>query len=266
MAKPLQFEDAVLRARGVHGDKYEYLRLDRVLGKLNIVYVCKLHGEHSQGIHRHFYGAGCFKCGAEARGKASRVGFEEVKAKALGVHGDKYVYSKVEYGVGKGKGRSVLHYICPSHGEQSQSVSHHLAGHGCPACGFIKGAETRTASFKNPLPEGLPITYFESFKIRAAEIHMGVYRYLDMFQKNKVRYIRYICPTHGKRTQSAGNHLAGKGCKSCAVTSSGLLRRTSFEDYTVKAAYIHDSVYTYEKLDYSASKAIYTIPALLTGK
>ena len=48
--------------------------------------------------------------------------------KAYTVHGNKYVYSKVEYYNCKEK----VCIICPEHGEFWQTPDNHLQGKGCP--------------------------------------------------------------------------------------------------------------------------------------
>ena len=55
---------------------------------------------------------------------------EEFIAKAKAVHGDKYDYSKVEYG----NIYTRVCIICPKHGEFLQVARQHLKGIGCPAC------------------------------------------------------------------------------------------------------------------------------------
>ena len=50
--------------------------------------------------------------------------------KAKKRHGDKYIYSKVEYIDSKTK----VCIICPEHGEFWQTPSSHLRGQCCPLC------------------------------------------------------------------------------------------------------------------------------------
>lgn len=53
--------------------------------------------------------------------------------KAIGVHGDKYDYSKVEYV----RSHDKVIIICPLHGEFSQTASNHRYGFGCKECGNL---------------------------------------------------------------------------------------------------------------------------------
>lgn len=68
-ARTKSFEQLVSDSIEVHGDKYEYLHLEKVNGKTHLVMRCKKHDYiFSQGIQEHIQrGQGCFKCGVEAR-------------------------------------------------------------------------------------------------------------------------------------------------------------------------------------------------------
>ena len=61
---------------------------------------------------------------------------------AKSIHGNRYDYSKVEYV----NNRTPLCIICPEHGEFYQVPYAHLAGKGCPICGKIKKAKSKTSN------------------------------------------------------------------------------------------------------------------------
>ena len=54
--------------------------------------------------------------------------------KANLIHGNKYIYDKVEYIDNKTK----VCIICPEHGEFWQTPGDHLKGRGCPKCWIKK--------------------------------------------------------------------------------------------------------------------------------
>ena len=104
--KKLTYEDFLLKARQVHGYKYEYPNLEQNFVNMTtpIPIICHQkdengieHGEFWQRPSKHLSGQGCPKCGHnkvwEKRGKTTTG---EFIAKAREVHGDKYDYSKAK--------------------------------------------------------------------------------------------------------------------------------------------------------------------------
>ena len=121
-------EDIINEFTGIHGDIYDYSRVNytRSIDKVSIG--CKKHNiifEQTPSLH--LCGHGCPDCGKEK----VKIGKEEFIRRSIEVHGDKYNYSKVEYI------NSYTHVIiiCPEHGEFKQTPkSHSKEGCGCPTC------------------------------------------------------------------------------------------------------------------------------------
>ena len=127
MAK-LTTEDFIKRAREVHGDKYDYSKVEYVGYRIPVTIICKEHDEFPQKPVLHLSGYGCSIC--SGRKKMRTVDFIK---RANEVHNNKYDYSKTEY---KGNADDVC-IICPEHGEFWQRAGNHLRGVGCKQCGFI---------------------------------------------------------------------------------------------------------------------------------
>lgn len=53
----------ILRARSVHGDKYDYSKVKYVDGKTPVTIICPIHGEFQQKPYYHLAGNGCQSCG-----------------------------------------------------------------------------------------------------------------------------------------------------------------------------------------------------------
>ena len=119
-------EDFIRKAREIHGDKYDYSKVEYVNTNTNVTIICPVHGEFQQRPSSHLEGIGCEKCAIDSR----RLGKEGFIKKAREVHGDKYDYSKVEYINNKTK----VTIICPIHGEFQQTPNCHLRGGTCPEC------------------------------------------------------------------------------------------------------------------------------------
>ena len=62
MAK-LTTEEFIKRARAVHGDKYDYSRVEYVNNRAKVIIVCPKHGEFPQSPQKHLSGQGCPNCG-----------------------------------------------------------------------------------------------------------------------------------------------------------------------------------------------------------
>ena len=62
MGKPLTKEQFILKARQVHGWKYDYSKVDYKDSRTKICIICPIHGEFWQLPSSHLCGNGCIKC------------------------------------------------------------------------------------------------------------------------------------------------------------------------------------------------------------
>ena len=114
------------KAREVHGDKYDYSKVEYVNAFTKVCIICPKHGEFWQKPNCHLSGDGCRECFLERKRKT----LKEFIKKAKLIHGDKYDYFEVEYI----NVRTKVCIICPQHGKFWQTPSTHLSGRGCPIC------------------------------------------------------------------------------------------------------------------------------------
>ena len=118
-------------AKKIHGDKYDYSKVEYKGNKIKVCIICPEHGEFWQTPNKHLSSKeGCPKCSNIFNGLKKRLCVNEFVRRAKKVHGDKYDYSKVEYINCATK----VCIICPQHGEFWQTPNCHLNGHGCPTC------------------------------------------------------------------------------------------------------------------------------------
>lgn len=144
-------------------------------------------------------GEGCKICYDSRRGNTTRLNKEKFIEKAKQKHGDKYIYSKVDYKNNKTK----VCLVCPEHGEFWVRPDKHLSrGDGCPIC----------ANIKNGLKKRLPK---EVFIKRSEKIHGGKYDYSKVDYQGYDKKVIIICPKHGEFLQSPYVHLCGCGCPIC---------------------------------------------------
>ena len=206
--KKMTTEDFIERAREVHGDKYDYSKVEYVNTKTKVCIICPIHGEFYVSPANHLKERGCPKC----RTRSNIIKNYEVSnpmvikhhnidsfiRKAREVHGDKYDYSKVEYKDNKTK----VCIICPIHGEFWIRPDHHLHGQGCKKCGDLIRYENKKV-------------YQEDWIKAATEIHNGKYDYSKVKYINADTKICIICPKHGEFWQKPSAHMQGQGCPIC---------------------------------------------------
>ena len=123
IAKRKSLSDVLDSFRKVHGDRYDYSKVEYVNSFTKVTIVCSDHGEFTQTPDNHLKGKGCPKC--VVRKKRIDQVLEGFRKR----HGDRYDYSKVEYV----DNNTHIIIICPDHGEFSQRPRAHLST-GCPKC------------------------------------------------------------------------------------------------------------------------------------
>lgn len=139
--KKLTTEEFIKRAREVHGDKYDYSKVEYIKSNKKVCIICPIHGEFWQTPHDHLRGCGCPNCA-----KNKKLTQYEFIERAKYIHNNFYNYSKVVY---KNTEEKVC-IICPEHGEFWQTPHSHLSGVGCPLCAKCKNInETSLYEFIN---------------------------------------------------------------------------------------------------------------------
>lgn len=125
-------EKFIEKAKEIHGDIYDYSKVEYVNNHTKVCIICPKHGEFWQlpMVHLRPNKGKCLKCSYETRNAYKKLGKEKFIEKAKKIHGDKYDYSKVEYI----NAITEVCIICPKHGEFLQVPHYHLRGHGCRKC------------------------------------------------------------------------------------------------------------------------------------
>lgn len=129
----LTTEEWIVMARKVHGDKYDYSKIEyhNNQNEKQSIICHKLdelgeeHGEFIQALGSHLNGVGCPKCN-----KGVKADKNEFVRRAKKIHGEKYDYSKFVYV----NARTVGTILCNIHGAFRQTPWVHLKGCGCPRC------------------------------------------------------------------------------------------------------------------------------------
>ena len=217
MSKRLTTEEFIKRSKEVHGNKYDYSKVNYVNCYTKIIIICPEHGKFLQTPSNHVSKKyGCQKCFNKSH-TLSRDYFIKIAKK---IHGNKYDYSKVIY---KNSHTKVI-IICPKHGEFLQIPNSHLRGHGCLLCVNKEQAST-----------------FKEFIKKAKDVHENIYDYSKVNYINRDIKIIIICPKHGKFLQTPNNHLTGRGCPVCKASKGELLIAKTLN--TLKINYIKQKTF-----------------------
>ena len=92
---PYTKETFIEKARIVHGNKYDYSKVEYVKSNEKVCIICPEHGEFWQTPAEHLQGKGCLNCAVEKHAEKDRFTKDEFISKAHDVHGDRYDYSMV---------------------------------------------------------------------------------------------------------------------------------------------------------------------------
>ena len=200
-------EEIIQLAIDVHGDTYNYSKLEYNGIHNNVTILCKVHGEFLQTPSNHIRGSGCLKCGTERTSEKLKYTKETIIEKAKEVHGDKYDYSKSEYTNVDTK----ITIVCKTHGEFQQSPYCHINNkNGCPVCASTIRGENRKSNT-------------EEFIKNAIAVHGDKYDYSKVNYIKSVDEIIIICKNHGEFTQRPANHInSSNGCPMCKNKTEGI--------------------------------------------
>lgn len=219
------------KAKIVHGDKYDYSKVNYKDSRQKVCIICPVHGEFYQGPAEHLQGHGCVHCGNAQDNK--RLTTEEFIRRSREIHKDKYDYSKVDYR----NNREKVCIICPIHGEFLQRPGEHLKGRGCYACANdIKGQSRKSNR--------------DEFITKAKEVHGNYYDYTKTDYVNSKHKVCIICPKHGEFWQSPNAHLHGYGCMDCGREKTMEAQRGNTKEFVARAKNIHGDKYDYSKVQY----------------
>lgn len=225
-------------ARKVHGDAYDYAKVDYKQANAKVEIICPIHGIFSQSASSHLSGAGCPKCANEKTSERVKWTTRRFIIEAKKKFGEKFDYSEVDYF----DSWKPVKIICPTHGIFEVAPVNFLHSiYGCQKCSHGEVNRDR-------------ILTTEQFLKRAKEIHGDKYDYSKVKVKDSKCLVNIICRKHGEFKQVAGTHLAGKGCKLCGNVLVASKQRQPQEHFIKRAREIHGEKYDYSQLDYKSAR------------
>ena len=114
----------------IHGDKYDYSKVNYVSAIKKVEIICKKHGLFLQMPSSHLSGKGCSKCFFNSRSIHDVNSLHDFIEKGNLIHNNYYDYSESVFE----NVSSFTKIICPIHGLFDQEIGSHLSGSGCIKC------------------------------------------------------------------------------------------------------------------------------------
>jgi very-short-patch-repair endonuclease len=219
--------------KNIHGDKYDYQKVNYKGRHTKVIIICKVHGKFKQTSGSHLVGRGCPKCKGCKFALRLKSNTNEFLKRVKNIHGDKYDYSKVDY-IGCNN-KIIISCNIDGHEDFYQTPSSHLVGMGCPKCGIISRSDIRRSNT-------------EEFIEKSVIKHGDKYDYSKVDYEDSSKKVHIICKIHGEFKQKPNSHLNGTGCPVCAGTM-----KSNTDEFIEKSMEVHVNKYDYSKVDYKGA-------------
>ena len=223
-------KEFIQKAQAVHGDRYDYSKVEYVNAQTNVCIICRLHGEFWQRPSHHINGRGCPKCAAQVNASNMRhwtkeMCFEEAQ---------KYTEMKA--------------FRTESESAYNAALKHK----------WLKDYTWLTYSIK-VTPKKKRQNYTQAEIIERLRSIFG-----ERYSYDKVEYramkvpITLVCHEkdsdgveHGEFSMRPDNIFSGKqGCPKCYDDRRSRLQRKPIEIFIEEANKVHGGLYEYHKVDY----------------
>ena len=228
--KKMTTSEFIQRAQAIHGNKYDYSKVEYVNYKTKVCIICPEHGAFWQRPSHHLEGNGCPVCAYRIKQMGRGCTQDGILGKLHAIFGNKYGYEKVVYKNMKTPITLVCHEKDINgieHGEFSMRPDNIFSNHQkCPKCAKEHRIQVQLK----------PVTQFIE---EATKIHGGLYEYHKVEYKGVKTKVCIVCPVHGDFWQTPTNHLKGKGCPYCAGNAKKW-NKESCEQEARKYEYIFD--------------------------
>ena len=229
-------DDFIKKAKEIHGDKYDYSKVEYVNVKTKVCIICPQHGEFWQTPEKHILRRqGCKKCATINWSHQRIIKYVDFLKRAHDKFGDKFQYDEHTY---QNYQDVKMKIICPEHGEFWQTPEQHVNSKwGCPQCGSSNIGKLNKDSQ-------------EDFIQKAKNLYGDKYDYSKVEYVNTKTKVCIICPKHGEFWQTPNALLQGHGCHTCHRNHLSEIKRIPYEIFIERAKKIHGEKYEYDKDSY----------------
>ena len=198
MGKKLTTEEFIERAKEIHGNKYDYSKIEYNGINTNVCIICPEHGEFWQTPSHHLRGCGCQKCSK----KYHYTNDEFIELCKKKYNNTKLDFSKVKY-------ISIMKPVCIICHEKDRFGNEHGEFYAVPN-NLLRNKKSGCIKCEDKAK-----LTTEEFIERAKEIHGNKYDYSKVEYVNAQTKVCIICPEHGEFWQTPHSHTTGKGCPIC---------------------------------------------------
>jgi hypothetical protein len=176
-------------AQKIHGNKYDYSKVNYSCNRDNVIIICHIHGEFSQKANSHLNGYGCKECGKDIirslmkeRQVINKLNLIKDFTK---VHGDRYDYSEFKY-IDCKKTKSTI--ICKQHGKFLQTYYSHKKGSGCPSCNTMSKAQKDLLNYLTNIYDGIILYNYYPSWLEGKELDIYIPEFKLAIEYNGVIY------------------------------------------------------------------------------
>ena len=218
-------EEFIIKAKKIHGNKYNYDLVKYLLNKSKVKIFCNICNKiFLQSPITHLRGAGCFICAINA----TKSNIEDFILKARKIHDNKYNYDLVKYV----NSRTKVKILCNDCNNTFLiNPNNHLSGVGCSVCANLNKKSNKEEFVK------------KSKKIYGDKFNYDLVEYVDC--KIGVKILCNDCNNIFLRPPN--DHLRNKGCLQC--------KKFTTQQFVLKAIEVHGDKYNYDLSDYKSMKS-----------
>jgi len=230
MAK-LTTEEFIKKAREVHGDKYDYSKVEYVNSTNKVCIICPIHGEFWQRPSHHLAGHGCARCASDVNAAKMRIWTEEK------CHEEASRYSELKS------------FRTQSEDAYNAALKHH----------WLKNYTWLSYKIDVSKPKKKRQSYTQDEIIEKLRSIFG-----DSYSYDKVVYkamkvpITLVCHEkdtngveHGEFSMRPDNIFSSnQGCPKCYDDRRSRLQRKPLEKFIEEAIKVHGGLYEYHKVNY----------------
>ena len=230
MAK-LTTEEFIAKAKAVHGDRYDYSKVEYVNATTKLCIICRKHGAFLQAPYTHLNGHGCSKCASDVNAANMRIWTKE-KCREVALN-----YTEMKA------------FRTESKDAYNAAMKHK----------WLKDYTWLSYKIKLSKPKKKGKSYTQEEIIERIRSIFG-----DRYSYEKVEYkamkvpITLVCHEkdangveHGEFSMRPDNIFSGKqGCPKCYDDRRSRIQRKPVEKFIEEAKKLHGSLYEYHKVEY----------------
>ncbi len=230
--KKLTTEEFIQRAKAIHGDKYDYSKVQYVNASTKVCIICPKHGEFWQKTSHHIEGRGCAKCANEVNSAKMRLWTEE-KCREEASH---YMEMK--------------DFRTKCTDAYNAALKHH----------WLQNYTWLTYKIDMSTSKKKRQTYTQGEIIERLQALFGErYSYEHVVYKNMKTPITLICHEkdangveHGAFSMRPDNIFSShQRCPKCYDDRRSMLQRKPLETFIEEATKVHGGLYEYHKVEYT---------------